>query len=69
MIEQAVTEIEPLVGTLPACRALGASRASVYRWRDTATAQTAQTAAALAAGAVRARARRRARAIAHGAVR
>ena len=33
MIEQAVCEIEPLVGTLPACRALGASRASVYRWR------------------------------------
>jgi putative transposase len=33
MIEQAVCEIEPLVGTLPACRALGASRASVYCWR------------------------------------
>jgi putative transposase len=33
MIEHAVCEIEPLVGTLPACRALGASRASVYRWR------------------------------------
>lgn len=33
MIEQAVCEIEPLVGTLPACVALGASRASVYRWR------------------------------------
>ena len=28
MIEQAVLEIEPLLGTLPACRALGASRAS-----------------------------------------
>jgi putative transposase len=34
MIEHAVCEIEPLVGTLPACRALGASRASVYRWRS-----------------------------------
>jgi len=34
MIEEAVTEIEPLVGTLPACRALGASRASVYRRRS-----------------------------------
>jgi hypothetical protein len=27
MIEHAVVEIEPLVGTLPACRVLGASRA------------------------------------------
>ena len=33
MIEQAVLEIEPLLGTLPACRALGASRASIYRSR------------------------------------
>ena len=33
MIEQAIVEIEPLLGTLPACRALGASRASIYRWR------------------------------------
>ena len=33
MIEQALTEIEPLVGTAPACRALGASRASLYRRR------------------------------------
>ena len=33
MIEQAVAEVEPLVGTAPACRALGASRASVYRRR------------------------------------
>ena len=34
MIDQAVIEIEPLVGTLPACRALGASRASLYRRRS-----------------------------------
>jgi putative transposase len=34
MIDQAVTEIEPLVGTLPACRAIGASRASLYRRRS-----------------------------------
>jgi putative transposase len=34
MITQAVGEIEPFVGTLPACRALGASRASLYRWRS-----------------------------------
>ena len=33
MIDQAVAEIEPLVGTAPACRALGASRAAVYRRR------------------------------------
>jgi len=33
MINQAVAEIEPLVGTAPACRALGASRASLYRRR------------------------------------
>ncbi len=33
MIDQAVAEVEPLVGTAPACRALGASRASVYRRR------------------------------------
>ena len=36
MIDQAVAEIEPLVGTAPACRALGASRASLYRWRSPA---------------------------------
>ena len=34
MIEQAVNQVEPLVGTLPACRVLGASRASLYRWRS-----------------------------------
>ncbi len=33
MIDQAVAEVEPLVGTAPACRALGASRASLYRRR------------------------------------
>ena len=33
MIDSAVTEMEPLVGTAPACRALGASRASLYRRR------------------------------------
>jgi len=34
MIDSSVTEIEPLVGTAGACRALGASRASVYRRRQ-----------------------------------
>jgi hypothetical protein len=33
MIDQAVAEVEPMVGTAPACRALGASRASLYRRR------------------------------------
>jgi putative transposase len=33
MIDQAVTEIAPMIGTLPACRVLGASRASLYRRR------------------------------------
>jgi len=34
MIDQAVSEIEPLVGTLQACHAIGASRASLYRRRN-----------------------------------
>jgi len=33
MIDQAVAEVEPWVGTASACRALGASRASLYRRR------------------------------------
>jgi putative transposase len=33
MIEQTVEELSPLVGTLPACRALGAAPATVYRRR------------------------------------
>ena len=33
MIDEAVSEVEPLLGTAPACRALGASRASLYRRR------------------------------------
>jgi putative transposase len=42
MIEQAVSEVEPLVGTLPACRVLGASRASLYRWRSPLTVRAAR---------------------------
>lgn len=34
MIDESVTEIAPLVGTAGACRALGASRASLYRRRQ-----------------------------------
>jgi hypothetical protein len=33
MIDEAVIEIEPLIGTLAACRAIGASRAALYRRR------------------------------------
>jgi putative transposase len=33
MIDESISEIEPLIGTLPACRAIGASRAGVYRRR------------------------------------
>ena len=33
MIEQTVNELTPLVGTRPACRALGAAPATIYRWR------------------------------------
>jgi putative transposase len=33
MIEQAVDELAPLVGTRPACRALGAAPATIYRRR------------------------------------
>ena len=33
MIEQAVEELTPIVGTRPACRALGAAPATIYRRR------------------------------------
>ena len=33
MIEQTVQELAPIVGTRPACRALGASPATIYRRR------------------------------------
>jgi putative transposase len=34
MIEQAVEELTPIVGTRPACRALGAAPATIYRRRN-----------------------------------
>lgn len=40
MIDEAVAEIEPLVGTMSACRAIGASRASLYRRRSPPPART-----------------------------
>jgi putative transposase len=42
MIEEAVCEIEPLIGTLPACQALGVSRASLYRRRSPPPARPAR---------------------------
>ena len=33
MIEQTVEELAPIVGTRPACRALGAAPATIYRRR------------------------------------
>jgi putative transposase len=42
MIEQAVSQVEPLLGTAPACRVLGASRASLYRWRSPPTVRAAR---------------------------
>ena len=33
MIEETVKELEPLIGVRSACRALGASAATIYRWR------------------------------------
>jgi len=33
MIEETVKELEPLLGTRRACRALGAAPATIYRWR------------------------------------
>ena len=33
MIEQTVQELTPIVGTRPACRAVGASPATIYRRR------------------------------------
>ena len=33
MIEQTVAELTPLVGTRPACRALGVAAATIYRRR------------------------------------
>ena len=39
MIEQAVEELTPIVGTRPACRALGVAPATIYRRRNPPTPQ------------------------------
>jgi hypothetical protein len=54
MIEQTVQELTPLVGTRPACRALGASSATIYRRSAPARAETAPAAAGAGQGALRA---------------
>ena len=42
MIEQTVEELTPLIGTRPACRALGASHATIYRRRIPPTPRPAR---------------------------
>ena len=64
MIDMAITEIEPMIGTLPACRALGASRAGDVPPTATAARAGASSPPGAGPGAVRARTRRRARAVA-----
>ena len=57
MIEQTVNDLTTIIGTRPACRALGASPATIYRRRRPPAPRPARPAGAVAAGAVRARAR------------
>ena len=52
MIEQTVEELTPMIGTRPACRALGASVATVYRRRRPPEPQAAEAAADARQGAV-----------------
>ena len=59
MIAQTVEELTPIIGTRPACRALGAAPATIYRRRRPAGAAAAAAAAGARAGAHRGRARRR----------
>jgi len=42
MIEQTVEELTPVVGTRPACRALGAAHATIYRRRRPPTPRAAR---------------------------
>ncbi len=59
MIEQAVQELTPIVGTRPACRALGAAPATIYRRRRPSRAQADAGAAVTGQGAIRAPSARR----------
>ena len=59
MIGETVEELTPIVGTRPACRALGASPATIYRRRRPPEPQAGQAAADAGPGALGARARGR----------
>ncbi len=52
MIAQTVEELTPIIGTRPACRALGASPATIYRRRRPPRARPARAAADAGQGAV-----------------
>ena len=54
MIAATVEELTPLIGTRPACRALGASPATIYRRRRPPAATAAAAAADARPGAERA---------------
>ncbi|MDX6644574.1 MAG: hypothetical protein QOK40_301 [Miltoncostaeaceae bacterium] len=69
MIEQAVEELTPLVGTRPACRALGASHATIYLAPAPARAPAAKAAAGAGASPLRGRAGGGASRAALGAIR
>ena len=59
MIGETVEELTPIIGTRPACRALGASPATIYRRRRPPEPRPPKPRPAPAQGAVRARARGR----------
>jgi hypothetical protein len=52
MIEQTVEQLTPLVGTRPACRALGVSHATIYRRRTPPEPRPAKPQAGAAQGVV-----------------
>jgi hypothetical protein len=66
MIEQTVEELTPIIGTRPACRALGVAPATIYRRRRPPEPQAPQAAAGAAQGALRARADRLRRSVGDG---
>ena len=42
MIEQSIEQLAPIVGTRPACRAVGASPATIYRWQAPVTPRSSR---------------------------
>ena len=69
MICETVEELTPIIGTRPACRALGASPATIYRRRRPPRAEAAEAAAGAAQGVERTGARGGTGGAALGAVR